>query len=119
MPDWQRSHYNLDAWKEAMTLARFTYSLTKNFPRDEQYGLTSQVRRSAVSIPSNIAEGAARGTKKEFAQFVIIARGSLSELETQFLLAADFGYLEKDHEVFVKMDTVSKLLSGLKTYLQA
>ena len=77
------------------------------------YGLTSQLRRSALSVPSNIAEGAARQSSKEFAQFLSISMGSISELETQLLIAADLGYLNKDSLIFENLERVSKLLTGL------
>ncbi|MBC7344805.1 MAG: four helix bundle protein, partial [Clostridia bacterium] len=82
-----RVHHELKAWQEAMALVREVYQATASFPAFEQYGLASQLRRAAVSIPSNIAEGAARESAKEFAQFLTMARGSLSELETQILIA--------------------------------
>jgi len=75
----------LKAWQEAMELVKEIYRVTRDFPKEEIYGLVSQMRRAAVSIPSNISEGAARGGDREFIQFLIIARGSLSELETQLL----------------------------------
>ena len=78
-----------------MQVARESYALTNCFPREELYGLTSQIRRSAVSVPSNVAEGAARASTKEFLQFLNIARSSLSELETQILLARDFGFVDE------------------------
>jgi len=96
-----------------MGLVKMAYVVTQTFPKEELYGLTSQMRRAAVSIPSNLAEGAARSTKKEFAQFVSISKGSLSELETQMLIAADLGYLLPEHEIFAAMDRLGKLLSGL------
>jgi four helix bundle protein len=108
-----RPHYDLAAWQEAMKLARAVYELTANFPKAETYGLVSQMRRAAVSIPSNIAEGAARTGRKEFAQFLGIAKGSLSELETQALLAADLGFMGRDHQVFPLAERVAKLLGGL------
>ncbi|PJC75307.1 MAG: hypothetical protein CO012_03670 [Syntrophobacterales bacterium CG_4_8_14_3_um_filter_49_14] len=80
-----RKHYELKAWQEAMELVKEIYRVTRDFPKEEIYGLVSQMRRAAVSIPSNISEGAARGGDREFIQFLIIARGSLSELETQLL----------------------------------
>jgi len=78
----KRPHENLKVWQEAMLLAENIYAWVEQLPPSEIYGLSAQIKRSAVSVPSNIAEGAARGSKKEFLQFVIIARGSLSELET-------------------------------------
>ena len=89
------------------------YGLTSNFPLDEKSGLVSQMRRAAASIPSNIAEGAARSGKREFANFISIARGSLSELHTQCLIAVDLGYLPQDHAAFASLERVSKLLTGL------
>jgi four helix bundle protein len=78
----KRRHHDLQVWMEGMSLAKDVYAATASFPKEEIYGLTSQMRRAAVSLPSNIAEGAARGSKKEFLQFLVIARGSLMELET-------------------------------------
>ena len=85
-----QSYRDLDIWKRAMELAEAVYLLTRNFPREERYGMTSQMRRSAASIPANIAEGWSRGTK-EFNQFLNIARGSLRELETHLLLSQRVG----------------------------
>jgi four helix bundle protein len=108
-----RTHYNLEAWKEAMTLVKATYKVTQTFPQEETFGLVSQMRRTAVSVPSNVAEGAARTGPKEFAQFLNIARGSLSELETQLLIAVDLGYLDGNNEIFNVLDKVSRLITGL------
>jgi len=80
---------------------------------DETYGLASQLRRAAVSIPSNLAEGAGRDGHREFLRFLSIARGSLSELETQLLIAADLGYLPPEHQAFALLDRVSRLITGL------
>lgn len=96
-----------------MRLVKMTYMVTKVFPKEELYGLTGQVRRAAVSIPSNLAEGAARSSRKEFAQFISIAKGSLSELETQMLIAAELEYLSLEHEIFAHLERVGRLLSGL------
>jgi four helix bundle protein len=82
-------------WQKSMSLAKYIYLLTKQFPRDEMYGLTAQARRAAVSIASNLAEGSQRSSNKEFANFISIARGSLMELETQCLLARDIGYISE------------------------
>lgn len=108
-----RPHYNLQAWKTAMTLVKCVYEVTQQFPGQEMYGLTAQLRRAAVSIPSNIAEGAARTGRKEFAHFLSTAKGSLSEVETQLLIAVELSYLLRTHEIFELMEEVSRLLSGL------
>lgn len=108
-----RPHYNLAAWKLAMTLVKNVYQATRTFPQEEIYGLTAQMRRAAVSIPSNLAEGAARTGRKEFAQFLSIAKGSLSELETQLLISAELGYLDATHALFELVEEVSRVLSGL------
>ncbi|HEY7532009.1 MAG TPA: four helix bundle protein [Nitrospiraceae bacterium] len=83
----QKTHKNLDVWNKAMDLATEVYSITDQFPKEELFGLVSQTRRAAVSIPSNIAEGAARNSRKEYIQFLYVALGSVAELETQLLLA--------------------------------
>ena len=87
-----RNYRELHAWQVSFSLARQIYEVTATFPREEMFGLTSQLRRAAVSLPSNLAEGAGRASKKEFVQFVHIARGSLNEMETQLLLAQELGY---------------------------
>jgi len=93
-------------------LASNIYILTKDFPKEELYGLTSQIRRSAVSIPANIAEGAARNSNKEFIQYLYIALGSLSELETELIIAQNIGYL-KSNDIFEELIIIRKMLSGL------
>ena len=111
----KRRHHDLKAWQVAMQVARECYALTSRFPREELYGLTSQIRRSAVSVPSNVAEGAARASTKEFLQYLNIARASLSELETQILLARDFGFVdEKSHaSISETLDHAFGVLGGL------
>ena len=84
-----------------MGLMKMTYMVTKAFPKDELYGLTAQMRRAAASIPSTLAEGAARSSKKEFAQFISISKGSLGELEPQMLIAAELEYLSLEHEIYL------------------
>ena len=106
-------HYRLDAWKVSRQLVVAIYRLTQRFPKQELFGLTAQMRRAAVSIPSNIAEGAARSGSRQFAQFLSIARGSLSELETQLFIAADLGYMPQDDASFEMVNRVSKLITGL------
>ncbi|MBH0177201.1 MAG: four helix bundle protein [Nitrospira sp.] len=106
------THKDLAVWKKAMELATQVYSLTSQFPKEEMYGLTSQMRRSAVSIPSNIAEGAARHSRKEFIQFLHVASGSVAELETQLLLASRIGYLPTDI-ILTHTEEVRKMLLGL------
>ena len=108
-----RKHYKLLAWQEAMELVTDIYSLTKGFPVDERYGLTSQMRRAAVSVPSNIAEGAARRSRQELKQFLMIARGSLSELDTQFLIAANLGFILDGVATSVKIDKLFGTLGSL------
>ena len=106
------THKDLDVWKKAMDLAAQVYPLTARFPKEELYGLTSQIRRSAVSIPSNIAEGAARHSRKEFIQFLHIASGSVAELETQLLLAIRMGFISSG-SIISHVEEVRKLLLGL------
>jgi len=113
-----RGHYKLEAWKRARELVLSVYKLTQTFPKEELFGLAAQMRRAAVSVPSNIAEGAAREGEREFAQFLNIARGSLSELETQLLIATDLGYIKVDDPVFKLVDLVSRLLTGLRKSIQ-
>ena len=96
-----------------MRLVRTIYDLTKTFPKEEIYGLVAQMRRAAVSVPSNLTEGAARSSRKEFSQFLSMAKGSLSELETQLLISADLGYLDLGNGVFDLAEQVAKLLTGL------
>jgi four helix bundle protein len=113
----KRKHYNLLVWQEAMEMVQDVYRVTKEFPKEEIYALTAQMRRSAISVPSNIAEGAGRTGSKEFLHFLSITRGSLSELETQLYIADGLGYMAGD-EMFLKVDKVFKLLGGLMNSLE-
>jgi four helix bundle protein len=108
-----RGHYSLDAWKESRKLVSAIYRVTQAFPKEEMFGLTAQMRRASVSIPSNIAEGAARTGSREYAQFLNVARGSLSELETQLFIACDLGYISSDHPVLGMVNRVAKLVTAL------
>jgi four helix bundle protein len=113
--DMSSDYKDLAAWKQAMELVREIYTVTRSFPREELFGLTSQMRRSAVSIPSNIAEGKGRYSQKELLQFLYKARGSLMELETQVYIARDLGYLDPQvgQCVSAKVLAVARILSGL------
>jgi len=95
------THHKLDAWKRSIQLVTDVYLTTQTFPAEERFGLTSQIRRCAVSVPSNIAEGAARKNSNEYAHFLRISLGSLSELETQLIISNHLGYI--DHAVMSKL----------------
>ena len=109
-------HRGLEAWKKGMELVEDIYRVTKNFPEDEKYGLVSQLRRAAISVPSNISEGAGRRTDGEFINYLSISIGSLSELDTQIELAMRLGYLqeEKYKELIDKIDHCKALTFGLR-----
>ena len=109
------SYKNLLVWKKSIELVVQIYTITKKYPKDELFGLISQSRRSAVSIPSNIAEGQSRGTKKDFIHFLHIAYASGAELETQVLIAEKVGYLSSGDCVllFEKLNEVLSMLKGL------
>ncbi|PIR39201.1 MAG: four helix bundle protein [Alphaproteobacteria bacterium CG11_big_fil_rev_8_21_14_0_20_39_49] len=116
-----KGYEDLLVWQKSINLAEKVYFITNSFPSDEIYGLTSQVRRSAVSIASNIAEGCSRNSKKDFLRFVFIALGSVAELKTQFIIAKRVGYLEEKYfvrlsEYFVEIE---KMLHGLRKSLLA
>jgi len=109
-----KPHERLEAWKSAMELVEVVYRITATFPAQEQYGLVSQMRRAAVSIPSNLAEGAARDGSREFARFLSIARGSLSELDTQHQIAIRLGFVRSDeNRLRPCLERTSKLVFGL------
>ena len=113
-----KDHKELDVWKASIDLVIKIYSITKKFPNDELYGLTNQLRRAAVSIPSNIAEGAARKSSKEFIQFLHISLGSLSELETQIIIAERLNYIENNDVLFDEIISIKKMIHGLIRYLK-
>ena len=106
----------LKIWQESMELAKDIYKITKLFPDSEKFGLVSQMNRCAVSIPSNISEGSARASKKEFVHFLNISLGSCFELETQLYLALSFGYLgiEKFNNVEQRIINIQKMISGFR-----
>ena len=107
-------HRDLDLWKTSIELVKVVYGVLDGFPRNEEYALSSQIRRAAVSIPSNIAEGCGRGTNKELYRFLDIASGSLAELETQIYIAKELGYISDSSEVDDLIVTVQKILVGFK-----
>lgn len=115
-----KGHRDLVVWRKAMGLVRDIYGATSEFPRNELYGLTGQIRRAAVSIPSNIAEGHGRGSIREFKQFVSQARGSLLELQTQLEIAHDLRFLSQSafEDLMQKSDDVGRMLTGLKLWCQ-
>ena len=115
----QPPHKNLKAWQYSIELVRDIYWVTKKFPKEEMYGLTSQMRRAAVSIPSNIAEGAIGRSKKHFANYLLNSVGSLAELDTQIEIAHMLGYINNDDKIGVieKLNRVKALSLGLKNSL--
>lgn len=114
------NYRDLVVWRKAMSLTESVYRSTTSFPKHELYGLTSQLRRAAVSIPSNIAEGQGRGYDGQFRQFLSNARGSLLELETQVVLSARLGYMSAENEraILVQTSELGKLLNGLANSLK-
>jgi four helix bundle protein len=109
----RRRHHELVAWQVSVELVGDLYRLTETFPAKETYGLASQIRRAAISVPSNITEGTARTTKREFPHYFSIARGSLSEIDTQLTIAKQLDYIDDDEEVQQKLDRVFGLIGGL------
>ncbi len=111
----EKPHKKLDVWKKSLALVKLVYAATRSFPPNEVYGLTNQIRRAAISIPSNIAEGAARQTKKEFIQFLHMAQGSLSELDTQIDISLELEYLKRTelNGMQMLMSDIDKMLTGL------
>lgn len=109
------THKDLNVWKEAIQLVTEVYKMTRSFPKDEQFGLISQIRRAAVSIPSNIAEGSARASGKEFTQFLNISMGSAVELETQLIISRNLEYVSDLHYQCIseKVNIISKMIQGL------
>ena len=114
-----KDHRDLDVWNKAMDLVEDIYALAKQFPQDERYGLTSQLKRAAVSVPSNIAEGAGRRGPKEFVQFLYISLGSLSEVETQTLLARRLGFADAIEHILENIEKIKQMLNGLIRYLES
>ncbi|MBI5076272.1 MAG: four helix bundle protein [Nitrospirae bacterium] len=108
------THKDLDIWKIGIELVEEIYKMTGRFPKEETYGITSQLRRAAVSIPSNIAEGAARNSRKEFIQYLYIALGSLAELETQIIISKRLGFPAED----MLSETIERLRRKLLNFIK-
>lgn len=113
-----KTHKDLNVWIKSIDFVTKIYKATKCFPKEEVYGLQGQIHRAAISIPSNIAEGASRNTNKEFIQFLYIALGSASELETQIVISGKIGYIEDVNALLKEIETIKKMLNGLISYLK-
>lgn len=115
-----KTHKDLRVWEEAVNYVTKIYKLSSAFPKSEIYGLTNQMRRAATSIPSNLAEGAARRSKKEWIQFLYIALGSASELDTQLLIAKNLEFIDDDSysKFQIELENISKMLNGLIKHAQ-
>lgn len=115
-----RPHQRLDVWNRAIEFIIALYRLTERFPKDEKFGLTSQLRRAAVSVAANIAEGAARKSYKEFLQFLSNSQGSASEIDTELLIAWRLGYLpEKDYkDLYKDLDDIGRMITRLSQSLR-
>lgn len=115
-----RSHHNLDVWKKSVDFVIEIYKATDELPKEEKFGLTSQIRRASVSIPANIAEGAGRKSDKELMHFLSNAQGSASEVETELIIACRLGYLPKAvfDKLVLALDEIGRLISGLRNYIK-
>ena len=113
------SYRDLQVWHKAIALAKRIYELSKQFDADERFALTQQIRRAAVSIPSNLAEGCMRQSSKEFLQFIAVARGSLAEVDTQLILAREFAYISSDayEKIYLDITEIGRMLAGLRNSL--
>ncbi len=116
-----RPHQKLDAWSKSVDLVVEVYKATERFPKEEKYGLTSQIRRAGVSIPANIAEGAGRYSQKEFAHFLSNAQGSASELETELIIAHRLGYLSEAlfNRLIADLERIGRLITRLTRRIRA
>ena len=115
-----RTHKDLDIWKMSIELVKDIYEVAEKFPNIEQFGLVAQLRRASVSIPSNIAEGSARNSNKEFIQFCYISLGSLSEVETQIIISNELNFITKDisSNILTKIEVIRKKLLNFIKYLK-
>jgi four helix bundle protein len=115
-----RSHKDLDVWKKSVRLVVDLYKVTKRFPLDERFGLTSQIRRASTSVPANIAEGWGRGSTKEYIHFLKIARGSLTELDTHLIVSGELGLVDKSESARIEtaISDIGKMLNRLIKVLE-
>jgi four helix bundle protein len=108
-----KNYRDLIAWQKSMLLVKNIYDLTQQFPKDELFGLTSQIKRAVISVPSNIAEGSSKKSTADFVRFLNIAYGSLAEVGTQVEIAEMLGFINKQEEIYKQVDEISKIISGL------
>ena len=113
------THHDLDVWKRSISYVTKIYELTETFPSEERFGLISQIRRSAISIPSNVAEGAARRSDKEFLQFLYISLGSVAELETQLIISNNLKFMESSDQLLPELNEIKKMTLGLIKYVKS
>ncbi len=113
------NHKNLDAWKKSISLVKKIYKLTEKMPDSEKFGLTTQMRRAAVSIPSNLAEGSARNSDNEFTKFLYYSLGSAAELETQLILSQELGFLSISDDLDEDLQKTKQIILGMIRYLKS
>lgn len=114
-----KTHRDLEIWKRGIDLVTKIYKLTKKFPEEELYGLTSQMRRAAISYPSNISEGAARDSINDYIRFLYISMGSLSELETQIIISEKLGYVKNSKDILEDIEIITRKTYNLIKYLKS
>jgi four helix bundle protein len=114
-----KTHRDLEIWQRGIDLVTKIYELTKDFPEEELYGLTSQMRRAAISYPSNISEGAARDSLADYIRFLYISMGSLSELETQIIISEKLGYVKDSKDILEDIEAVTRKTYNLIKYLKS
>ena len=113
------THHDLDVWKRSISYVTKIYELTETFPSEGRFGLISQIRRSAISIPSNVAEGAAHRSDKEFLQFLYISLGSVAELETQLIISNNLKFMESWDQLLSELNEIKKMTLGLIKYVKS
>jgi four helix bundle protein len=114
-----KSHHDLDLWKKSIDLVTEIYDATKLLPNDEKFSLTNQLRRAAISVPSNIAEGAARHSDKEFLRFLYISLGSIAELETQIIISNNLKLIASSGTILIELNEIKMMTLGLIKYVKS